>query len=95
MEIRHGNYRVTTDKYQWMFQKSTGFTTDKNGVEREGWDTWGYYSTLDQLIDATSERLLRRADGSAEDAIRDIVLILKPLLADIRDAQAALKEMVA
>ena len=95
MEVRHGNYRVTTDQYQWMFQKSTGVRKDKNGKDREGWDTWGYYSTLEQLIDATSERLLRRADGSAEDAIRDIVLIPKPLLTDIREAQAALKGMVA
>ena len=58
-------FRITSDRYNWMFQEYRRTYVDKrDGKEKEDWETWGYWGTIDQLARCLPDHLARRLEGS-------------------------------
>ena len=72
MEVKFGNYRIKTDKYNYMFQEFKGITLDDEGKERENWDTWGYWGSLHQVVRALPDRVIRRSNGNLSEAMAEV-----------------------
>ena len=71
MELEFGNYRVNTDTHNWMLQVKKVTKEGKKAGE-ETWETWGYWGTLDALLKASPDLLLRRHSGSPQEAVEDL-----------------------
>lgn len=72
MEVRFGNYRITSDKYQYMMQEFRGTSLDgKSGEEKDRWDTWGYYGSLNALVIALPDHVIRRSNGNLQQAVAE------------------------
>jgi len=81
VKIKRGDYRVTTDPYQWTFQEYKGTSIDKKtGESREVWDTVAIIAAeklgLTPQMQAVSQKyieaLLRDVRG-AQDDLREVV----------------------
>lgn len=69
MEVRFGTYRITSDKYQYMFQEYKGTTLGKDGKEQDRWDTWGYYGSLKSLVRSLPDHVIKRSGGNLTQAV--------------------------
>lgn len=79
MEVHFGKYRITSDKYQYIFQEYQGTTLDKNGEERERWNLIGYYGRLDHLVKALPDHVIRRSNGNLVEAVAEAQEVGKSL----------------
>ncbi len=87
MEVRFGNYRVSSDKYQYMFQEYEGTTLDKKtGRETERWNTWGYYRTLRGLVRALPDHVIRRSNGNLTRAVGEARVMTERLETALTEA---------
>lgn len=96
MEFKVGDkYRISTDRYNWMFQEYKSTSVDKDGKERDNWDTWGYWGTLEQLAKHIPDLILRRQVGTVDDVMPEYHRIVGLLLKAVRQAQEECEEILA
>ena len=79
MEVRFDNYRITSDRYNYMFQEFKGVTLDKKGKEKEKWDTWGYYGSLPALVRSLPDHVMRRSNGNLREAVGEARVFVERL----------------
>lgn len=72
MEVHFGKYRIKTDSYNYMLQEFKGITLAEDGSERERWDTWGYWGTLEQLVTALPDHVIRRSNGNLAEGVAEV-----------------------
>ena len=63
-------YRISSDSNQWMVQKYSGINKK---THEPVWQSISYYSSLDTLVSALSDKLLRESDASTiSEALAEI-----------------------
>ena len=74
MEIRFDNYRVISDRYEFRLEEYRGESPrkkkDGSTVMESRWDCWGHYGTLEELVRAAPQHVLRRTKGTLQDAVK-------------------------
>lgn len=81
--IRFGNYRIISDRHQYIFQEHKGVTLGKDGEEKDRYEAVGYYRTLSALCRALPDDVIRRSNGNLLEAVseaRQMVAVLEQAL---------------
>ena len=89
MEVRFDNYRITSDRYNYMFQEFKGVTLDKKGKEKEKCDTWGYYGSLPALVRSLPDAVMRRSNGNLKEAVGEAGVFVARLAQALASAGVA------
>ena len=75
-------YRITSDRYQWIIQKS--HRRIRNGEQVTEWESESYFPTYEGAVEAIGERMVREsgAVGFAEAlvAVKNVVTTLSQAL---------------
>ena len=85
MEVRFGTYRITSDAYNYMFQEFRGTYLDKKGEEKEKFETWGYWGSLDALVMALPDYVIRRSNGNLAAAVAEAKALSEDLVRALKE----------
>jgi len=70
------NWRITSDKYQWILQKPCKITP-KN---QTGWKNEAFYVSLPALVESLADRMLRASDAATlSEALEEVKSIQRRL----------------
>ena len=86
MECQNDKYRIKSDSYQWGFYEFV--RNDKHG--NPVWENWGYWPTIELMLDRVVERIYRESDAISEAEI-NIRSYVRALAREIGKHQADLK----
>ena len=83
MHVKFGNYRITSDSRQYTLQEYKGTTLGEDGRERDRCDIYGYYGTLEELINALPDHVMRRSNGNLAEALEEMHQATEMLLREL------------